>query len=72
MRRIFGEYRKIDRTPKTLLTPKQENGAAEHKFPNSNYELMGRKPSPRFVALTSALKVARGKRDHRESISSGG
>lgn len=66
MRRIFGEYRNIDPTPKTLLTLKQENSAAEHKFPNPNHELMGRKPSPRFVALTAALKVARGKRDHRE------
>ena len=66
LRRIFGEYRKIDRTPKTLLTLKQENIAADHKLPKFNYELMGRKPSPRFVALTAALKVARGKKDHRE------
>ena len=67
LRRIFGEHRKIDTTPKTLQTLKLENLAADHKFPPKfSSELMGRKPSPRFVALTAPLKLARGKKDHRE------
>ena len=70
LRRIFGEHRKIDTTPKTLQTLKLENLAADQKFPPKfSSELMGRKPSPRFVALTAPLKLARGKKDHREGES---